>query len=74
LIAALFLFVLTRVGLLATVAFALVGTLLGPPLVFSQWYAGLAIIPLILPLGVLIYGFLVSLGGQPIFGSALSED
>ena len=74
LIAALFLFVLTRVGLLATVAFCLVGTLYGPPLVFSQWYAGRAIIQLLLPLGLLIYGFLVSLGGQPIFGSALSED
>jgi hypothetical protein len=73
-VAALFLFVLTRVGLLAAVAFCLVGTLGGPPLIFPQWYAARAIIPLLLPLGLLIYGFWVSLGGQPIFGSALSED
>jgi hypothetical protein len=73
LIAALFLFVLTRVGLLATVAFCLVGTLYGPPLVFSQWYAGRAIIPLVLPLALLFYGFYISLGSQPMFGKALED-
>ena len=73
-ITVLFLFILTRVGLLAAVAFCLVGTLWGPPLVFSQWYAGRAVIPLILPLALLLYGFYISLGSQPIFGSALKDD
>jgi hypothetical protein len=36
--------------------------------------AGRAIIPLVAPLGLLIYGFWVSLGGQPILGNALREE
>jgi hypothetical protein len=48
------------------------GTVSSP--VFSQWYVGRALIGLILPLGLLIYGFWASLGGQPILGSALGEE
>jgi hypothetical protein len=33
-----------------------------------------SIIPLVAPLGLLIYGFWVSLGGQPILGNALREE
>jgi predicted Ser/Thr protein kinase len=68
------LFLLTRVGLLALVGFMLTQIMDGPPLVFSQWYAGRAMIGLIVPLGLLIYGFWVSLGGRPILGGALREE
>jgi predicted Ser/Thr protein kinase len=68
------LFVLTRVGLLALVGFTLVEGMDGPPLVLSRWYAGLAIIPLLVPVALLIYGFYISLGNQPVFGSVLRED
>jgi predicted Ser/Thr protein kinase len=68
------LFILTRVGLLALVAFTLAQQIDGPPLIFSRWYASLAIIPLLAPLALLIYGFYISLGSQPVFGSMLRED
>jgi len=73
-VAFVFLFILTRVGLVAAVCTFLAHGLSGPPLVFSQWYAGRAMIGLILPLALLIYGFWVSLGGQPILGSALKGE
>jgi predicted Ser/Thr protein kinase len=70
----LLLFVLTRIGLLAAVSFVLGTSITGaPPLVFSQWYAGRAVIALLLPLAFLMYGFYISLGNQPIFGSALKD-
>ena len=71
--ASLMLFVLTRVGLLAAGALFLAQTVDSPPLVFSQWYAGRAIIPLLAPLALLFYGFYISLGSQPVFGKALEE-
>ena len=68
------LFILTRVGLLAVVGFWLGTALSGaPPLVFSEWYATRALIALLAPLAVLVYGFYVSLGGQPMFGKALDN-
>ena len=67
------LFVLTRVGLVAAVGFEICQSLGCPPLVFSQWYAGRALIGLMLPLGLLIYGFWVSLGGQPMLGALREE-
>jgi len=71
-----FLTVLTRIGLVVAVSFYLVWTALGdcPPLAISQWYAGRAVIALLIPLSVLAWGFYVSFGGQPIFGSALREE
>jgi hypothetical protein len=45
-----------------------------PPLDLNRWYAGRAMIALLLPIALLIYGFYVSLGGQPILGSALKEE
>lgn len=40
----------------------------------SQWYAGRAMIALLGPLALLAWGFYISLGGQPLFGSALKEE
>jgi len=45
-----------------------------PPLDFGKWYAGRAIIALVVPLALLLYGFHVSLGGKPMLGSALAEE
>jgi hypothetical protein len=71
-----FLTVLTRVGLVAALSFQIISLTLGfsPPLEITQWYAGRAVIALLIPLALLTCGFYVSLGGQPIFGSALKED
>ncbi len=68
--------VLTRIGLLGLVSCQLVSeTIIGaPPLNFTQWYAGLAAIGLAVPFALLVYGFYVSLGGQPMFGGARAED
>ncbi|HLW97492.1 MAG TPA: serine/threonine-protein kinase [Candidatus Acidoferrales bacterium] len=68
--------VLTRVSLVAVTCFLIVINTLGtsPPLSFDQWYAGRALIALLIPLALLIFGWYVSLGGQPIFGAALSEE
>jgi serine/threonine-protein kinase len=68
--------VLVRLGLVASVSFHITWTTLAfsPPLSPNQWYAGRAMIALLLPLALLIYGFYVSLGGQPILGNALKEE
>lgn len=67
------LFILTRVGLLAAVGFFLANYGGPPPLVFSQWYAGLAMITLLPVLTLLFYGFYISLGNQPVFGKAAED-
>jgi serine/threonine protein kinase len=71
-----FLAVLVRVGLVAAAAFFFILLTLGtsPPLIFDQWYAGRAMIALVAPLTLLFWGFYVSLGAQPVFGSALKEE
>jgi serine/threonine-protein kinase len=71
-----FLAVLTRIGLVAALSFQIISLTLGfsPPLQITQWYAGRAVIALLIPLTLLVWGFYVSLGGQPMFGSALKED
>jgi len=68
--------VMVRVGLIGSVCFYIVWHTLGfsPPLVLTHWYAGRAVIALLLPLALLVWGFYASLGGQPIFGSSLKED
>lgn len=69
------LLILRRMGLVATSSFFVID-LLGdsPPLDFSRWYAGRAMIALAIPLALLVYGFYVSLGGKPVLGSALAEE
>ncbi len=71
-----FLGIQIRVGLVAAASFfyILIALNTSPPLVIGQWYAPRAVIALLIPLGLLFYGFYVSLGGQPIFGRALTED
>ena len=71
-----FLAVLARVGLVAAAAFFFILLTLGtsPPLIFDQWYAGRAMIALVAPLTLLFCAFYVSLGAQPVFGSALKEE
>jgi len=70
-----FLTVLVRIGLVAAAAFFFILLTLGtsPPLILDQWYAGRAMIALLVPLAALVYGFYVSLGGQPAFGGALKD-
>jgi hypothetical protein len=62
------LLVLTRVGLLATVSYFL-GTVITavPPLIFSQWYVGRALIGLVAPVALLIYGLLYLAGESADF-------
>jgi serine/threonine protein kinase len=76
LFALVFLAVLVRVGLVAAAAFFFILLTLGtsPPLILDQWYAGRAMIALLVPLTLLFCGFYVSFGGQPVFGSALKEE
>ena len=71
-----FLAVLTRIGLVAAAAFFFILLTLGtsPPLTLDQWYAGRAMIALLAPLTLLVWGFYVSLGSQPVFGSAMKEE
>ena len=61
-----FLFVLTRIGLVAAASFILVFNTLAvsPPFTPSQWYAGRAIVALLIPLTLLGFGFYISLGSQ----------
>ena len=71
-----FLAVLSRVGLIAGVSYSIFiwHLVASPPLDVNQWYAGLAAVPLVVLLALLVLGFYVSLAGQPIFGSALKEE
>jgi len=68
------LLVLTRVSLLAAVGYFL-GTAIisAPPLIFSQWYVGRAFIVLLPLIAVLVYAFCISLGRQPVFGTAAED-
>lgn len=72
---AVFLTVQLRVGLVAAASFFFVLLTLdtSPPLDFAQWYAIRAMIALVIPIALLIYGFYISLGTQPIFGKALED-
>ncbi len=71
-----FLCIQIRVGLVAAASllYILIAMTTSPPLMMGQWYAPRAVIALLIPLALLVYGFYVSLGGQPIFGRALTED
>jgi hypothetical protein len=74
--ALIFLVVLTRLGLVSAASFLVVWNILtvSPPLSLTQWYAGRAMIALLVPLTLLLFGFYVSLGNNSIFGSVLKED
>ena len=41
---------------------------------FSVWYATSTIFALVIALGLAIYGFYISLGGQRVFGGKLLND
>jgi len=71
-----FMAVLARVGLVAAAGFLVVWRTLytSPPLDTTQWYGGRAALALLVPLALLLIGFYVSVGGQPIFGNLLKEE
>ena len=71
-----FMVVLLRFGLIASICLLVVVFTLNssPPLNFSQWYSGRAVIALLVPIALLIYGFWISLGGQSPFGNAMGEE
>jgi hypothetical protein len=71
------LYVLLRWGLLAsTVNGAVFGWLSAAPLTLDPtlWYAGRSFLVLAACAALAIYGFVVSLGGKPIFGTPLFEE
>ena len=76
-IAAIYIFALVRFGLLAVMALQLFFTLsFHYPLTsdFSNWYAGTTIFSGLIILSLSVYGFYVSIAGQPLFGSGLLSD
>ncbi|MCX6632200.1 MAG: hypothetical protein NTW28_31705, partial [Candidatus Solibacter sp.] len=70
---AVFAFALLRFGLLAAIVTSLAGQILGlgSLLDFSAWYAGLAVLPFLLVVLMVGYGFRVSLGGRTLFKQEL---
>ena len=71
------LYILLRWGLLAALAMGLVlGGLSATPLTLdaSSWYAGRSYFVLAACAALAIYGFVVSLGGKPMFGRPLFEE
>lgn len=69
--------VVTRLGLLATMAAQLFFFLtLDYPLTtdVSAWYVPATVFSLAIVLGLSVYGFYTSLGGQPLFGERLLRD
>lgn len=71
-----FLGIQIRVGLVAAASFLyiLITLTTSPPLAMGQWYAGRALIALLLPLTLAIWGFYASLGDQPLLGNALNDE
>jgi len=71
------LFLLIRFGLLALVAnYVLWYLLTNFPLTIeaSAWYAGISLVGILLMAAIAFYGFYNSLGGRPVFGSAVLEE
>ncbi len=71
---AVFVVVIIRFGLLTAVVASTLGDfLLGLPrtLDFTQWYASMGMLPLVLMALVAVYGFYRSVGGRAIFGAEL---
>lgn len=74
---AIFIFLLVRFGLLATIFaefFVLLGVLYPLTSDFSVWYSGVTVFALAIGLTVAIYGFYISLAGQPLFRGGLLQD
>jgi serine/threonine-protein kinase len=74
---ALAVFIITRYGLLAMVMsqfFYFMGLFYPYTSDFSAWYAGGTFFALAISLAFAVYGFLVSLAGQPLFRTGLLED
>ena len=70
-------FVLIRFGLLALVANAVVYFILQNfPLTTrgSAWYAGISLAGILILAAITFYAFYTSLGGRPVFGSAVLEE
>ena len=68
--------VVARFGLLATMAaqlFFFLGTMYPLTTDFSAWYAPSMIFALVLAVGIAVYGFYISLGGQSLFGDRVWE-
>jgi hypothetical protein len=70
--------VLTRLGLLASISSAVfrLGFLDGFPLTIhgSAWYAGISLAGTLLMAAMVFYAFYTSLGGRPVFGSAVLDE
>jgi Protein kinase domain len=72
-----FLFILVRFGLLASIFaefFILLGVLYPLTSDFSAWYSGVTLFALAIGLGLAIYGFYISLAGQPLFRGGLLQE
>ena len=71
-------FLITRLGLLAEAAclFFQVGLLENFPLTTqaSAWYADISLAGILLMAAMALYAFYISLGGRPVFGSAVFEE
>jgi serine/threonine-protein kinase len=70
-------FLLTRLGLLAGLANAVIYSFLTRfPLTTdgSAWYAGISLTGILLMAAIALYGFYTSLGGRPVFGGAVIEE
>ncbi len=68
---------IARFGLLAHYAFFFFWNMtFGMPLTadFSKWYAGGTLFSFVIIMSVAIYGFYISLAGQPLFKGKLLED
>ena len=75
--AAITVFVLTRLGLLAMTSFLLFQSLcIEYPLTtdFAVWYAGGSLFAAAVAVSLALYGFHISLAGQPLFRGKLLED
>ncbi len=70
---AIFAVALLRFGLLAAIVTSAVGQILGlgGMLDFSSWYSGMAVMPFVLIVLVLVYGFRVSLAGRKLLKEEL---
>lgn len=70
-------FLLIRFGLLALVAtWVFFDVLTSSPLTtqWSAWYAGISLTGILLMITMAFYAFYTSLGGRPVFGSAVLEE
>jgi len=75
--AALLVFVVLRLGLVAVAVAGFISVLLQVSpitLDFSQWYAGHSLFALAIFAGIALYGFRTALGRRPVFGAVVFEE